>query len=396
MIITRKGANGGIAATVILLLMSIGLGMVKADDRLALQAPTPTLSTTPITLTVTGTVKIGTPGISLPSGLPLTLHIARVSTPGGLPSEIFKRDVALSASNTFRYDNIPAMPGDLAFVTTTFEGVVQGTSLVTLANGQATLDAPFTLYGATNDPTTINLINVQHVLDFKTGNVLQVLATHVYQNSSNRVYTSRAKTANGLPVSISIPLPVGARAIAFSTQPSSRFVVGGDVNTPVIQDTRALLPGEIQEVVFSYQVPYVNGALIDQDYVYPTSSLQILIPDAIKVKITDGSVTGPPKTDKFEIASNRTVSPERLHTQYTLRSPLKMGERLVYTLSGAARPVQSALEQAEQAQVTASVIVLLVLAGILIVIGGVVLAVRQPARRRRADAPQPATRTPKS
>jgi hypothetical protein len=396
MIITRKGANGGIAATVILLLMSIGLGMVKADDRLALQAPTPTLSTTPITLTVTGTVKIGTPGISLPSGLPLTLHIARVSTPGGLPSEIFKRDVALSASNTFRYDNIPAMPGDLAFVTTTFEGVVQGTSLVTLANGQATLDAPFTLYGATNDPTTINLINVQHVLDFKTGNVLQVLATHVYQNSSNRVYTSRAKTANGLPVSISIPLPVGARAIAFSTQPSSRFVVGGDVNTPVIQDTRALLPGEIQEVVFSYQVPYVNGALIDQDYVYPTSSLQILIPDDIKVNINDGSVTGTPKTDKFEIASNRTVSPERLHTQYTLRSPLKMGERLVYTLSGAARPVQSALEQAEQAQVTASVIVLLVLAGILIVIGGVVLAVRQPARRRRADAPRPATRTPKS
>jgi hypothetical protein len=130
--------------------------------------------------------------------------------------------------------------------------------------------------------------------------------------------------------------------------------------------------------------------------VYPTSSLQILIPDDIKVKITDGAVTGPPKTDKFEIASNRTVSPERLHTQYTLRSPLKMGERLVYTLSGAARPAPSALEQAEQAQVTASVIVLLVLAGILIVIGGLVLAVRQPARRRRADASRPATRTPKS
>jgi hypothetical protein len=384
------------AALVILFLASIGAGVVRADDRRVLQAPTPTLSTTPITLTVTGTVKIGTPGISLPSGLPLTLHIARVSTPGGLPSEIFKRDVALSASNTFRYDNIPAMPGDLAFVTTTFEGVVQGTSLVTLANSQTTLDAPLTLYGATNDPTTINLINVQHVIDFKSGNVLQVLATHVYQNSSNRVYTSRAKTANGLPVSISIPLPVGARAIAFSTQPSSRFVAGGDVNAPVIQDTRALLPGEIQEVVFSYQIPYVNGALIDQDYVYPTSSLQILIPDDIKVKITDGAVTGPPKTDKFDIASNRTVSPERLHTQYTLRSPLKMGERLVYTLSGAARPAPSALEQAEQAQVTASVIVLLVLAGILIVIGGLVLAVRQPARRRRADASRPATRTPKS
>jgi hypothetical protein len=173
-------------------------------------------------------------------------------------------------------------------------------------------------------------------------------------------------------------------------------VIGGDVNAPVIQDTRAVLPGEIQEVIFSYQIPYVNSALIDQDYVYTTSSLQILIPDDIKVKITDGAVTGPPKTDKFDIASNRTVSPDRLHTQYTLRSPLKIGERLVYTLSGVARPAQSPLERTQQAEVTASVIVLVGLAAILIVIGGVVLAVRQPARKRRTSTAQPAPRTPKS
>jgi hypothetical protein len=379
----------------LLFFMSIGSLVAQADGRLVLQAPTPTLSTTPITLTVTGTVTIGTPGISLPAGLPMTLRIARVRTPGGLPSEIFKRDATLDAGNTFRFENIPAMPGDIAFVTTTFEGVVQGTSLVTLANGQTTLDAPVTVYGATNDPTAISLINVQHVLDFKAGNVLQVLATHVYQNSSNRVYTSGAKTANGLPVSISIPLPVGARAIAFSTQPASRFVVGGDVNAPVIQDTRAILPGELQEVVFSYQVPYTNGALIDQDYVYNTTALQILIPNDIKVKITDGAVTGPPKTDKFQVTENRTVNPERVHTQYTLRSPLKMGERLVYTLSGAAQPARSALERTEESQVTASVIVLVALAAILIVLGGVVLAVRQPARSRKASVP-PTSRTPKS
>ncbi len=302
--------------------------LALAEDPTATPSPEPTLSTTPIVLTVDGTVASGSAGVSITPGLPISLHIARIPADGGVPGEVLKRDAALSAANTFHFEIVAAMPGDIAFVTTTFEGTVQGSQLIRLINGQSSLSIPVTLYGATSDPGAVTLIRVQHILDFRPGNVLQVLATYDYKNTGDRLYLSNTRMGNGVPVSVSVPLPVGARAIAFNTQPVSRFAIGGNVNAPIVQDTKPVLPGQVHEIVFSYQLPYSSGAAIDQDYPYNTTSLEVLIPDDINVEISG---------DQFVKSANTTVNPSRAYTQYVLKTPVRAGDRLIYTLGGVAK-----------------------------------------------------------
>jgi len=295
--------------------------------------PTPTLSTTPIILRVTGTVASGTGGVSLPAGLVVTLHIARPGPGGRLPAEILKRDAPLAPDNSYRFDNIVAAPGDIAFITTTFEGVTQGSPLVQLPNEQNTLTLSATLYAPTSDPAALTLLKAQHILDFLPNKTVQVLATHTYKNTSDRLYISQDKTSAGLPVSVVIPLPIGARAIAFNTQPPARFAVGGDPNAPVVQDTKPVLPGQAHEIVFSYQVPFEGSAPIDQDYPYSTAALEILVPDDAKATINDAA---------FTKAADTTLNPKRPYTQYVLKTPLKAGDRVKYTLTQAAQPLPAA------------------------------------------------------
>jgi hypothetical protein len=313
--------------TLILTLGSVS-GAWAQGPTSTLLPPEPTLSTTPVVLTVGGTVTSGTAGVSVPAGLTLSLHVVRPGAQGTLPTEILKRDGLLGADNNFHFDNVAARPGDVVFATTSFQNVVQGSQLISLRNGQSTLDLPITLYALTNDPSVITLIRVQHILDYKPGGLLQVLATYDYKNTSDRLYQSNTLTAKGLPVSVSVPLPIGARAVAFNTQSIERFSLGGDVNAPIVQDTKPVLPGQTHEIVFSYQLPYAKGAPIDQDYPYNTSSIEVLIPDDIHIAILDNN---------FETAPNTSINPQRTYTQYVLKSPLKAGDRLVYTLGGAAQ-----------------------------------------------------------
>ncbi|MCC7446014.1 MAG: hypothetical protein IT324_01295 [Anaerolineae bacterium] len=335
--------------------------------------PTPTLSTTPITLSVTGSLTSGTGGVKLPAGLVVTLHIARPGPGGRLPAEILKRDVPLAADNSYRFDNIIAAPGDIAFITTTFEGVTQGSPLIQLPNEQNTLNLSATLYAPTNDPAVLTLLKAQHILDFLPNKTVQVLATHTYKNTSDRLYLSKGKTAAGLPVSVVIPLPVGARAIAFNTQPPARFAVGGDPNTPVVQDTKPVLPGQAHEIVFSYQVPFEGSAPIDQDYPYSTAALEILIPDDSRAAINDAI---------FTTAANTTLNPKRPYTQYLLKAPLKAGDRVKYTLTQVAQPLPVAQPEAPSTAniggIVIAVLVLILLAGI-----GLYVATRRTSPSRK-------------
>ncbi len=334
--------------------------------------PLATLSTTPIKLTVTGTVISGSAGLGVPAGLPVTLHIAHADKPGAFPTKTSKWDMALSADNTFRFENIPALPGDLAFVTASFQGVVQGSPLIPLANDQSSLTIPVTLYAPTSDPGVITLIRVQHILDFNTPGFMQVLATYDYKNVSDRLYQSDRKTEKSQPISVEIPLPIGARAIAFSTQPLDRFALGGNLNARIVQDTSPVLPGEVHEIIFSYQVPYEGGAPIDQDYPYATTSLEVLIPDDSHVIIGGSDFTQSPNT---------AINPNRPYTQYVLKTPLKAGARLVYMLGGVAQMATAPSVQATGSAVGAGgqravqLGDVLIAAGLLFVVMGVVLVV---------------------
>ncbi|MEP7289852.1 MAG: hypothetical protein ABI947_29225 [Chloroflexota bacterium] len=363
-------------------LISIILCAFIAPSRLALadtpNTATPTFSNLPLTLTVTGRVASGTAGVTVPAGIPITLQIAHPDAKTGAPLEALKRDVPLGADRTFTFENIIASAGDIAIISTVFQGVVQVGTPIQLTNGQTRLDSTLTLYAVTNDINVVTLLSVQHILDFK-GNVLQVLATYNYANNSDRLYLSADRIALGLPVSVRIPLPVGAQAIAFNSQTAERFATGGDLNAPIVQDTKPVLPGQVHQIVFSYQLPYNGGAPIDQDYPYNTSSLEVLIPDDAGVGLSGAHVGSATLTDaEFDRTTNTAINPKRSYSQYTLKSPLKAGNRLIYMLgkASAIQPTKAPNAASTASSLTTTEIIAIVLIVIVLVVIGVVIGQR--------------------
>jgi hypothetical protein len=359
------------------MLSIVSLLLLAARQAQAQATPVPTFSNVPLTLTITGNVSSGTAGLSVPSGLQLTLHVAHPQA-AAAPSESVKQDTALAADGSFKFENVLALPGDIALVTTTFQGVLQGTTPVQLTNGQSTLETVLTLYGVTTDASAITLVSVQHLLDFGPG-TMQVLATYDYQNNSDRIYVSQAKTDSGLPISVRVPLPVGAGAVAFNQQ--TAFTLGGDINAPIVQDTEPIVPGRIHKLLFSYQVPYTVGAPIDQDYPYNTTSISILIPDDARTGLSNmriGAALVP--ADQLSTTSNTTINPKRTYSQYTLKTPLMAGDRLIYFL-GKGGPPSAAQPAAAPSGVGLNLLgVVLLGTMILIVIGGAFI-LRRPAKK---------------
>src|SRR5205814_1521074 len=78
---------------------------------------------------------------------------------------------------------------------------------------------------------------------------------------------------------------------------------------------------------------YTSGTPIDQDYPYNTSSLQVLIPDDANVSISGVKInTNKPDDSQMELSTNTSINPKRSYTAYSLKTPLRVGDRLVYFL----------------------------------------------------------------
>jgi hypothetical protein len=168
-------------------------------------------------------------------------------------------------------------------------------------------------------------------------------------------------------------LPIGAGAVAFSNNLNNRFVVGGTLAAPVVQDTRPIMPGQPHEIIVSYQVPYDKGAPIDQDYPFITQMVEVLIPDDARVKLTGD----------FAALPNISINPQRLYTQYNLTKPIPAGGRLIYTLEGIPPVQPTAPSTAATSTTTAFSFLPLLLCTAGVVIAGIVV-VAYLFRPRRA------------
>jgi len=346
---------------VIAILVSIALGLSFAPRVIAARQLTPTL------LTITGSAISGTAGVALPATLKLTLHQVRAIPVAGSTSnaaqltEILTRETTPDAAGAFRFDNISAQIGDVCVVTTDYEGITQGSSPIALTNGQRTLDLPITLYAATHDASALHILKTQQLLTFSSTKLMQVLETVDWVNAGDRYYLSGQTTPDGTPISVSLPLPIGARGIAFNTAPITRFAIGGSINAPVIQDSKAVLPGQVQEIIFSYQLPYDKGAPIDRDYPYATDAIQMLVPGDAGI-----AISAPPNVPPFVVTENTNVDKQHPYTQYAINAPLKAGERFIYTLNGAPLVFNNAPPKNDS---TLWIAIVLALIGLSVVIG---------------------------
>jgi hypothetical protein len=341
------------------------------------QDATPTTSTLPLTITVSGTVTNGTAGVTAPIDTPLLLQVAHPDPATGKVTEAAKKEAKLGADSRVQFEPVIAYSGDIVFVSAVFKGIQQVSAPIQIANGQSTLDVPLTLYDVTNDPAVVALLRVQHILDFQQG-LMRVLATYDFRNSSDKLYVSKDRTTSGLPVSVTVPLPVGAQAVAFSTQNGERFAVGGSVNSPVVQDTKPLTPGQVQQVVFSYQLPYASGTPIDQDYPFGANLLEVLIPSDANVVLGGVRVNGT-LLDMALVSqtADTTINPKRRYVKYAFTTPFKPSDRLIYTLSkgqslAATAPIKTA-------QSSGPTLIEMLLVGFLILagLGAIVFFVRR-------------------
>ncbi len=338
-----------------------------ADD----PTPTATPNVPPLSLTVTGSVTSGTAGITISPGLPLLLHVAHPDA--AAVTDVARHQAILGADLTFRFENIRALPDDLIFVSASYGGVQQSSSILRLSADQQAINLPLVLYAPTNDPGVLSLVRAQYIIDIKSGGLLQVLASEYYRNSGDHFFITSELTTGGQAVSVKIPLPIGAVGIAFDTP--QRFAIGGNTVAPVVQDTRPVQPGQLHEIVFSYQLPYEGGAAIDQDYPYNTESVEVLIPDDAKIGLAaDSSVVsnGTSRAASYENSANTVINPQRPYTQYTFKAPMKAGDRLIYTLEGGASGTPVGGQSSSRSTVSVGVGAFLVL--VLLLLGGIVVA----------------------
>ena len=85
-------------------------------------------------------------------------------------------------------------------------------------------------------------------------------------NNSDRLYLTNEYLSENQRVALQFLLPPGAFGVGFEpgTQ-DSRFMVSQDGTTVI--DTQPLRPGT-DEIFFSYMIPYTDGAIIEQEFLY--------------------------------------------------------------------------------------------------------------------------------
>lgn len=315
----------------------------------------------PVTIQVNGAAASGTRGLTLPAGYPITLRLLR----DGVPVTETGILSAVNADGSFQFVDVAAMTGDLLLVTMEFEGVPQGSALVAVSADQTSYTLPLTVYGVTSDPAAVTLSSAQYVIDLKK-DFLQVLATLYFTNATDRLYFSPERTTGGQPVSVTVPLPVGSFGIAFDDK--VRYQVGGEQFAPIVQDTRAVIPGQGHEVILSFQVPFKNGAILDQDMPYVTQAVKLLIPDDTKLILTT-----PDDHPAFGGSPNTALNPKRPYTEYALSAPIAAGGRLIYTLEQSQKSAPPPLAVSSDSPIGAGAYVLAALAAFGIVVLGVIL-----------------------
>lgn len=326
------------SSTLLLVCILAGLAHITLASLPAqAQGNEPTSAPSALNLTINGQVNSGTAGVDVSPGLGVTLHVMRPVE--GAPLAVTQYQTVVEQAGGFHFESIPAQTGDLIFASVAFDGVQQSSALISLGPSPEEFSLPLTVYGTTSDPNVIQALEATHTLAVLPGGALQVLSAYQVRNVSDRMYVSTQPSAGGSPISLRFPLPIGAVGIAFDQ--ADVFMVSGTAIAPVVEDTRPVRPGELREVVFSYQLPYSGGAVIDQDYLYRTGVVAILIPDDAGLRLVGGApIVGPapetPRIAAFEASPDPSLNPARPYTRYRLSGELRPGDRLVFNLEGGA------------------------------------------------------------
>ncbi len=248
-------------------------GLVEATEL----SPTPLATTAALTSTlpmgeVSGLVSHAE-GETLPSGLEVTLRGFDHTTP------VITSTVAINADGTYTFRQVEMPAGRIFLATVDFEGVTYGSEIVSVTEGELSLDLPIEVFSSTSDTSHVLVDRLHFFFEFLDEQTLRVVELYVISNPGTRTIVA----PSGEQAVLRFSLPAGAHNLDFDGgEIGERFIVfdGG------FGDTQPVRPGDgAHQVLLSYEMPYQRKLDLVRRMDFPVQAVVILIPlDSIKIK----------------------------------------------------------------------------------------------------------------
>lgn len=354
---TLAKCAGPVAVLALLLAAALGGGLPAA----AQDQPPTALGV------VSGQIANGTAGGVVPPSLPVSLFVFD-------PQFNRQRFTATSDDQgRFRFDNVAIADGYSYAVTVSYRDRTFASAVVRGSAATTALDLPVTIYELTEDPAVIRITGAVWQIN-AIADGLQVAQVLVFENTSDRLFTSSRAVSDTQFASVLVTLPVGAVVLGFPGA-QDRYLVDSSQPEPVVIDTMPVVPGDDHVFQVVYFLPYNGGAIIEQPVGYPFQGAARLLLSPLSL-----SATG----DQFPAIGPQTVG-ESVYNGYGSTLSLLPGDVFRFELSGASAPAAAQVETGGAAASNTLVIGLVgVVAGAVIAFGAAYALTR---RRRPATVP---------
>ncbi len=355
------------AVLVLLLAAALGGGLPAAAQD---APPAATEDASPAAVgVVSGQIAHGTAGGIVPPGLPVSLFVFDPQ---------FNRERFTATSDDqgrFRFDNVTIADGYSYAVTVGYRDRTFASAVARGSSASPALDLPVTIYELTEDPAVIRITGAVWQIN-AIADGLQVAQVLIFENLSDRLFTSSRAVSDTQFASVLVTLPVGAVVLGFPGA-QDRYLVDSLQPEPVVIDTMPVVPGDDHVFQVVYFLPYNGGAIIEQPVGYPFQGAARLLLSPLSL-----SAAG----DQFPAIGPQTVG-ESVYNGYGSTLNLLPGDVFRFELSGDSAPAAAQIETGGAVASNTLVIGLVgVAAGAAIAFG----AAYTLTRRRRAPAAAPA------
>lgn len=279
-------------------------------------------------ITIEGQIVNGTPGATVPPGLPLMLHTYDGRAMSGMTNGV------ADAEGRFRFEDVAMAPGRSFEVMVVYHDITYFSERIEPQPGQTQLRLPVTIYETTTDAAAVSVEQLHLLLDFTPG-TMQVMQLFILSNAGDRTVVARGEQEG-----LRFRLPSGATEISFENdRDGTRFVrlEGGFMDTAPVVPGQGTLP-----VLVSYALPYSGQLDLEVPVDYPTTKASILLPDMGITLSGSGWNVG-----------QELLLRGRVHQVYNYgHLPLAPGDTLRVTLAGQPELATSAPSDSAAARIT--------------------------------------------
>jgi mono/diheme cytochrome c family protein len=171
----------------------------------------------------------------------------------------------------FVFESIDMPEGRAFLVTVDFQ---RGTftSDIAVAGSENELQLPVNIYETTTDLSVIEIAQLHLLFEFLEGGTLRVAQLFTINNPTAKLVIAQ----DSEQIILDFELPPNATNLQFQDGELGRRYIQ---TTTGFADTRAIQPGMVHQILFSYDLPFVDGLDLSQVLNYPVDTLIMLIPD---------------------------------------------------------------------------------------------------------------------